>query len=196
MRFVLASANAHKAEEIVAQLPSAIELTLQSAFNIDSAEETGLTFVENALLKARHAARETGLPAIADDSGICVDALGGKPGIYSARYSGLGATDEENVSKLLSALGDEKTRSARFHCLLVCLRSAEDPSPLIAEGIWAGKISRSPSGGGGFGYDPVFYLPHLKKTAAQLSFTEKNQISHRGQALRSLTQQLRERYST
>ena len=194
MRFVLASSNPHKAREIRARLPDDFELITQSELGIDSAEETGSTFIENALLKAKHAAA-AGLPAIADDSGICVAALQGAPGIHSARYAGPGATDADNVARLLSALKDEQARSAFFYCVLVCLADADDPTPLIAEARWPGVITGRPAGSGGFGYDPVFRPDGLQLTAAELAPEEKNAISHRGQALTILARSLRERYA-
>ena len=195
MKFVLASGNLHKAEEIRGTLPSDIELVLQSELGVDSAEETGSTFVENALIKAKHAASVTGMPSIADDSGICVAALDGAPGIFSARYAGAGASDQDNVQKLLTSLEGKDHRNAFFYCVLVCLDHANDPTPLIAEARWPGKITMNQSGDGGFGYDPVFLPEGLSKTAAELSPDEKNAISHRGQALSLLSQSLRERYS-
>ncbi|MBO6557488.1 MAG: RdgB/HAM1 family non-canonical purine NTP pyrophosphatase [Pseudomonadales bacterium] len=195
MKFVMASGNLHKAEEIRATLPSDIELILQSELGVDSAEETGGTFVENALIKAKHAASVTGMPAIADDSGLCVEALGGAPGIFSARYAGTGVSDQDNVQKLLTSLEGEDRRDAFFYCVLVCLDHANDPTPLIAEARWPGTITRDQTGDGGFGYDPVFLPEGLSKTAAELSADEKNAVSHRGQALRLLSKSLRERYS-
>ena len=152
------------------------------------AEETGLTFVENAILKARNAALHSGLAAIADDSGIEVDALRGAPGIYSARYAGPGASDQANLEKLLDALKDvpQQQRSARFQCLMVYLRHAEDPTPIICQGTWEGLIAREPAGDNGFGYDPVFWVPSHGCTSAQLPPQEKNRLSHRGQALHKL----------
>ena len=152
------------------------------------AEETGLTFVENAILKARNAAQHTGLPAIADDSGLEVDALAGAPGIYSARYAGAGATDLENLEKLLDALADvpEENRSARFQCLMVYMRHADDPTPLICQGSWEGRILTAARGSNGFGYDPVFYVPTHNCASAELAADIKNSLSHRGQALRQL----------
>lgn len=194
MKFVLASGNLHKAEEIRATLPSDIELILQSELGVDSAEETGSTFVENALIKAKHAASVTGMPAIADDSGICVEALSGAPGIFSARYAGVGASDQDNVKKLLASLEGQDKRNAFFYCVLVCLNHADDPTPLIAEARWSGTITMTQTGEGGFGYDPVFIPQGSNKTAAELSADEKNAISHRGQALSLLSQSLRERY--
>jgi XTP/dITP diphosphohydrolase len=195
MKFVLASGNQHKAEEICATLPGEFELVRQSDLGVDSAEETGSTFIENALIKAKHAASLTALPAIADDSGICVAALNGAPGIYSARYAGIHATDGENIEKLLSAMNGIEERSAFFYCVLVCLDHAADPTPLIAEARWPGTITMASSGKGGFGYDPVFLPDGLDRTAAELEPAEKNDISHRGQALKLLAQSLRERYN-
>ncbi|GAB4354500.1 MAG: XTP/dITP diphosphatase [Methylohalobius crimeensis] len=188
-RIVLASDNRGKAREIQTMLASrALRVLPQNAFAVASIEETAPTFVENALLKARNAARYTGLPALADDSGLEVEALAGAPGIHSARYAGGDADDQANTSKLLQALegfeGEE--RGARFRCVLVFLRHPYDPSPLIVEGTWEGRITESPRGQGGFGYDPVFYLPDLDRTAAQLSAEEKNRLSHRGKALQLL----------
>nr|WP_241546919.1 XTP/dITP diphosphatase [Thiohalobacter thiocyanaticus] len=193
-RIVLASGNPGKAREINALLEGlGIEVLAQSEFGVPEAEETGLTFVENAILKARNAAEHTGLPAIADDSGIEVDALNGAPGIYSARYAGPGASDADNCSKLLAALKDtpEHQRGARFQCLLVHMRHAADPTPLICQGTWEGRILQAPQGENGFGYDPVFYVPTHECSAAELAPEEKNAISHRGQALRRLAAGLR-----
>ncbi len=190
MKIVLASNNPGKVREIGAMLAdSGIEILPQSAFAVSEVEETGLTFVENALLKARHAAEHTGLPAIADDSGLVVDALNGAPGIYSARYAGENASDADNLHKLLEAMADvpDEQRSARFVCLMVFLRHAADPLPLICQGIWEGRITTAPSGAGGFGYDPVFFVPEKGCTSAELPPEEKNRLSHRGQALRCLT---------
>lgn len=186
---VLASNNAGKVREINQLLEGAgIRVVPQGDFGVPEAEETGLSFVENAILKARNAAQHSGLPAIADDSGIEVDALHGAPGIYSARYAGPGASDPENVAKLLHALEPvpEAERSARFQCLLVLLRHAADPTPLICQGTWEGRILRAPRGDNGFGYDPVFYVPTHDCSAAELDATVKNALSHRGQALRHL----------
>jgi XTP/dITP diphosphohydrolase len=189
MQVVLASSNRGKLKEIQALLaPLHVRVLPQTALAVPEVEETCPTFVENALLKARNAARFTGLPALADDSGLEVEALGGAPGVYSARYAGPHADDAANVAKLLEALAgfSLEERSARFRCVLVFLRHALDPSPLIAEGTWEGVIAEEPRGEGGFGYDPVFYLPPLKRTAAELTPQEKNALSHRGQALRQL----------
>ena len=188
-RIVLASNNAGKVREIN-QLLSGGRITVvpQSEFGVPEAEETGLTFVENAILKARHAARLSGLPAIADDSGIEVDALRGAPGIYSARFAGPGASDEDNVNKLLAELSGvpDTERTARFQCLMVYMRHAEDPTPLICQGTWEGTILREPRGENGFGYDPVFLVPERDLSAAELDPDTKNGLSHRGQALRKL----------
>jgi XTP/dITP diphosphohydrolase len=186
---VLASSNPGKVREINELLASQqIEVVAQSEFSVPDAEETGLTFVENAILKARQAARFSGLAAIADDSGIEVDALRGAPGIYSARYAGPGASDRDNLEKLLDALKDvpREQRSGRFQCLMVFMRHAEDPTPIICQGTWEGFITLQPAGDNGFGYDPVFWVPSHGCTSAQLPSQEKNRISHRGQALRRL----------
>ncbi len=195
--WVLATANRGKVVEISALLAEAgvpLLVTAQSELGVSAAPETGATFVENALQKARHAASVTGLPAIADDSGLVVAALGGAPGVRSARFAGEGAGDDANVAKLLAALADPSLdRSARFHCALVALRHPDDAAPLIATGSWAGQIARAPKGSHGFGYDPVFFDPELGRTAAQLDAAEKNRLSHRGAALRALVELLRNR---
>ena len=192
---VLASSNPGKVREIN-QLLAGLELHVrpQGEFGVTDAEETGLTFVENAILKARHAASHTGLPAIADDSGLEVDALNGAPGIYSARYAGRNAGDQANLEKLLEALQDvpEVQRTARFQCLLVYLRHAGDPTPLICQGAWEGRILFAPRGEHGFGYDPVFYVPSHDCSSAELAPEVKNTLSHRGQALRKLLAALQE----
>lgn len=193
-KIVLASNNKGKVRELGEMLATLdMEVLPQASFNIEDAEETGLTFVENAIIKARHASAIAGLPAIADDSGLEVDALNGAPGIYSARYSGEGATDKKNLLKLLDELKDvpEEKRTARFQCLLVYMRHANDPTPLICQGTWEGVITSEPMGENGFGYDPVFYVPTHKCTSAQLSAEEKNSLSHRGQALTSLLNALK-----
>ena len=190
---VLASNNAGKVREINQLLaPAGISVRPQSELGIDEAEETGLSFVENAILKARHAARATGLAAIADDSGLEVDALDGAPGIYSARYAGPGADDRANCDKLLAALDGvpEAERSARFQCVMVYLRHALDPTPLICQGTWEGRILHAPRGANGFGYDPVFLVPGLDRSAAELDAETKNRLSHRGQALSQLARRL------
>ncbi len=186
---ILASSNAGKVREIN-QLLETLDFKVrpQSEFGVPDAEETGLTFVENAILKARNAAAHTGLPAIADDSGLEVDALHGAPGIYSARYAGAGASDQANLEKLLAVLREvpESGRTARFQCLLVYLRHAEDPTPLICQGTWEGRILFEPRGDNGFGYDPVFFVPTHNCASAELEPAVKNSLSHRGQALRKL----------
>ena len=195
MDLVLASGNKGKLAELRQLLEGAGHvLRAQSELGVGDAEETGLTFVENALLKARHAARATGLPALADDSGLCVDALGGAPGLYSARYAGPHGDAAANIARLLRELDDvaDDKRGARFHCALVLLRHAEDPQPIIAEGSWAGRILQAPRGSGGFGYDPVFLDPENARTAAELDPAVKNTISHRGRALAILRQRLDE----
>lgn len=182
---LLATYNSGKVAEFNALLsPASLHLVSQADYDIPPIEETGLSFVENAILKARHAAHCSGLPALADDSGLEVDALSGAPGIYSARYAGVGASDQENIAKLLDALdGIPGTqRTARFHCVLALLRHDKDPSPLIAQGIWEGFILSAPQGKEGFGYDPVFWLPDRQCTVAELPPALKNQLSHRGTA--------------
>jgi len=193
-RIVLASNNPGKVREFN-QLLSETELEVvpQSAFSVPEIEETGLSFVENAILKARNASQHTGLPAIADDSGLEVDALDGAPGIYSARYAGSGASDLDNLEKLLHALQDvdDEQRSARFQCLMVYMRHARDPTPRIFQGTWEGSILREPRGSGGFGYDPVFLVPEMNSASAELPPDVKNRLSHRGQAIRQLVASLR-----
>lgn len=193
-KVVLATGNAGKVRELADLLADfGLDIVAQTELGVESAEETGLTFIENAILKARHAAAITGLPAIADDSGLAVDALGGAPGIYSARYAGLDASDSQNTAKLLQALENvaDGKRTAQFHCVLVYLRHAEDPTPLVFHGSWQGEIARAMSGEGGFGYDPVFYVPTLGKTAAELTKEEKRAVSHRGKALSLMLEALR-----
>lgn len=193
MRVVLATGNPGKLRELeTLLLPWRVEVLPQSRFTTSVAAETGLSFVENAILKARHAAQASGLPAIADDSGIEVDALGGAPGIHSARYAGIGATDEDNLRKLLHAMEPvtEPNRRARYRCALVYLRSPADASPIIAQASWEGTLLRAPRGAGGFGYDPIFAIDGSGQTAAELSAGAKNRLSHRSVALRSLISQL------
>lgn len=188
-KIVLASANAGKCREIQSLLaPLGITLETQSTYGVDSVEETGTTFVENAILKARHAAEQTGLPALADDSGLLVSALNGAPGIYSARYSGDGATDARNNAALLKALAStpENARQAHYYCCLVLMQGSQDPTPLICEGRWHGRILFNPVGEKGFGYDPLFFVPTHGCSAAMLDLKEKNKISHRHQALTQL----------
>ncbi len=188
-RLVLASSNPGKVREIRALLdPLGIEVLLQSELGIADAEEPHHTFLENALAKARHASRAAGLPALADDSGLCVDALGGAPGVQSAYFAGKDGDretrDARNNQKLLASLGND--RAAHYRCVMVLVRSADDPDPLVAEGRWHGEIARTPLGLNGFGYDPYFYVPSLGRTAAELEPAHKNRISHRGQALARL----------
>lgn len=188
-RLVLATGNAGKQRELAALLePRGWSLVLQTALGIGSAEETGTTFEANALLKARHAARLSGLPALADDSGIEVDALGGRPGVHSARYAGPGATDADNNALLLAELGGvpDARRQARYRCVVAYVRSADDPAPLLARGAWEGRIASAPAGQGGFGYDPLFIPEGMDMTAAQMPPEAKNAASHRGQALAAL----------
>jgi len=192
-KIVLASGNAGKVKEINALLQShGIEVVSQNEFNVPEAVEDGLTFVENAIKKARNACKHSGLPSIADDSGIEVDALNKAPGIYSARYSGEDATDEKNNQKMLAELANvpQTERSARYQCVMVYMKSADDPTPVIAQGTLEGRILSSPRGDGGFGYDPLFWLEDQQCSAAELSLEEKNKISHRAIALQSLVKQL------
>jgi XTP/dITP diphosphohydrolase len=194
-KVVLATGNAGKVRELAHLLAGfGLDVVAQTELGVESAEETGLTFIENAILKARHAAAITGLPAVADDSGLAVDFLGGAPGIYSARYAGADASDQQNLDKLLVALKDvpQGQRTAQFHCVLVYMRHAEDPTPLVCHGSWAGEITFAEAGEGGFGYDPIFYVPELGKTAAELSREEKSAVSHRGQALKLLFAAMKE----
>ncbi|CCG86032.1 HAM1-like protein [Erwinia piriflorinigrans CFBP 5888] len=188
-KVVLATGNPGKVRELADLLAAfGLDIVAQTELGVESAEETGLTFIENAILKARHASAVTGLPAIADDSGLAVDVLGGAPGIYSARYAGEDASDQQNLDKLLAALNavPDGERQAHFHCVLVYLRHAADPTPLVFHGSWTGEIARTASGVGGFGYDPIFFVPELGKTAAELSKSEKLAVSHRGKALNML----------
>jgi XTP/dITP diphosphohydrolase len=184
---VLASNNAGKLAEFSSLLaPLGLALRKQSELGISEAEEPHATFVENALAKARHVAQLSGLPALADDSGVCVPALGGAPGVLSARYAGEPKSDARNNQKLIHDLSTHEDKSAYYYCVLVYLRHAQDPQPVIAEGRWDGEIIATPRGENGFGYDPHFWIAALNKTAAELSAEEKNQLSHRGQALRAL----------
>jgi len=188
-KLVIASNNKGKLREIGELLaPLAIDVAPQSEFNISEADEPHVTFVENALAKARHASRCSGLPALADDSGICVSALGGAPGVNSARYAGEPKSDERNNQKLVESLKNQTDRRAYYYCVIVLVRHADDPQPIIADGSWHGEIIDQPRGSGGFGYDPYFYLPELGKTSAELTPEQKNKISHRGQALAKLVE--------
>lgn len=184
-RIVFASGNAGKAREIEAVLGDGFEVVLQGQLGVESVEETGTTFAANSLLKAQHAATITGLPALADDSGIEVDALGGAPGVYSARYAGPDASDTDNNAKLLSALEgvSDAERTARFRCVLTYVHGPDDPDPLVADGSWEGRIAHAPAGSGGFGYDPLFIDPESGVTSAELTPAQKNARSHRGHAL-------------
>jgi XTP/dITP diphosphohydrolase len=195
-KIVLATGNKGKLTELSQMLaPYQFKIVAQTELGVTDADETGLTFIENAIIKARHAALRTGLAAIADDSGLAVDVLGGAPGIYSARYAGEAATDSTNIDKLLLALKDvpPAQRCAQFHCVLVYMRHAEDPVPLVCHGVWHGAITHSRAGSAGFGYDPVFFVPTEGCTSAELTRERKQQLSHRGQALTQLLQQLRRR---
>lgn len=192
MKLVLATGNMHKVREIRSVMSTDTMLVPQTALDIPGPDETGLTFVENAIIKARNAALISGLPAIADDSGLAVDHLGGAPGIYSSRYAGPDATDADNNAKLLAALEGVPAphRKAHFHCIIVMLRHAADPTPLIAEGSWAGEILTMPRGDNGFGYDPLFYVPSMDCSAAELPAEVKHRLSHRGQALARLKEMM------
>jgi XTP/dITP diphosphohydrolase len=190
-KLVIASNNPGKLTELQAMLtPLGIELLTQAQLGIDEASEPHCTFVENALAKARHVSRASGLPALADDSGICVDALGGAPGVYSARYAGEPKSDARNNEKLLQEMQGIENRRAHYYCVLVLVMNADDPQPVIAEGEWRGEIARVPKGAGGFGYDPLFWLPELGKMSAELTRDEKARLSHRAQALNALLQRL------
>ena len=193
-KIVLASGNKGKLREfaqLFANMDPAIEVVPQSDFDVPEAEETGLTFIENAIIKARNAAKHTGLPAIADDSGIEVDALEGKPGIYSARFAGANASDEDNLNFLLTSLQDkaEADRAARYQCLLVYMEHENDPTPLISQASWEGRILTESVGDGGFGYDPIFWVDETQCSAAELAADQKHAISHRGKALRIFAEQ-------
>lgn len=194
-KIILASSNVGKIREFQAILnASDLIIVSQDTLGVTACKEPFNTFVENCLQKARHASRETGLPAMADDSGLCVDALGGAPGVFSARFAGEPSDDEKNNALLVQKLQGEVNRRAHYTCVLVAVRSPDDPEPLIAEGTWQGEIRDEPAGTGGFGYDPYFYLPAVGKTAAELTAEEKNAISHRGAALRVMAKLLSERW--
>ncbi|SQD79843.1 XTP/dITP diphosphatase [Moritella yayanosii] len=197
-KVVLATGNPGKVREMSALLAEfGLEVLPQSNFNIVEANETGTTFIENAIIKAKHAAALTGLPAIADDSGLAVDALQGVPGIYSARYAGVDASDRDNLLKLLDALKGVPTaqRTARFHCVLVYMTHAEDPTPLVCHGSWDGVITQQPSGEDGFGYDPIFFVESEGCTSAELTKQRKSELSHRGQALTKLLAAMHEQHT-
>ena len=191
-KIVIASGNPGKLREIRRILePLGLNIVPQSDFGVPECPEPHVTFIENCLAKARHASLHTGLPALADDSGICVDALNGAPGVYSARYAGEPKSDQRNNEKLIAALANEPNRRAHYYCIIVLVRHPDDPQPLIAEGSWHGEIIDTPRGENGFGYDPYFYLPEFGKTGAELDPDQKNAISHRGQALDLLVRKLR-----
>ena len=195
-KIVLASGNAGKLKEFTRLFAERnVTIIPQKELGVKDVPETGTTFVENAIIKARHAARETGLPAIADDSGLVVNALDGAPGIYSARYAGENAQDSDNIEKLLSAISTSQDRRAHFFCMLVFMRHQDDPVPLISEGYWHGTITHDISGSGGFGYDPVFHVPSHNCTAAELDRQVKNAISHRGQAMSFLLEKMRQSFA-
>jgi XTP/dITP diphosphohydrolase len=192
-KLVLASSNPGKLREMESLLaPLGIEIVPQGRLGVAGADEPHASFVENALAKARHASRSSGLPALADDSGICVHALGGEPGVHSARFAGEPASDARNNEKLVRLLAQKADRRARYYCVIVLLRRADDPEPVVAEGSWVGEIVDAPRGENGFGYDPHFFLPDLGKTAAELDPKQKNLVSHRGKALRRLIAKLEE----
>jgi len=198
-KIILASGNAGKLREFQQLLATCgFSVLPQSDFNVSNADETGLTFVENAIIKARHACTHTSLPAIADDSGIEVDALNGRPGIYSARYSGLNAEDADNNAKLLQELAQvpSEKRTARYHCVLAFMRHAEDPTPILCHGTWEGVILTEARGEGGFGYDPLFFVPTHNCAAAEMDKAEKNRISHRGKAMAELLEKIQQQLST
>ena len=191
-KLVIASNNPGKLREIERILqPLGMEILPQSAFNIPEAEEPYCTFIENCLTKARHASELSGLPALADDSGICVDALNGAPGVYSARFAGEPKSDDRNNEKLIELLKHETNRKAHYYCVIILVRYPHDPQPIIAEGAWHGEIIDTPRGSGGFGYDPYFLVPSLGKTGAELPLDVKNGMSHRGQALAALVEKLK-----
>ena len=192
-KVVIASNNSGKLKEFTHLFePLEIQVFPQSVFNVAEVEEPFQTFVENALVKARHASKQTGLPAVADDSGICVDVLNGRPGVYSARYAGEPKSDQRNNQLLIENLRTKQDRRAHYYCIIVLVRYADDPQPIITDGSWYGRIVLEPRGTGGFGYDPYFYLPDLGKTAAELPIEDKNLISHRGKALMRLTRYINE----
>ncbi|KAB2824116.1 XTP/dITP diphosphatase [Aliivibrio sp. S4TY2] len=194
-KIVLATGNQGKVREMADVLSDfGFDVVAQSEFNVSDVAETGTTFIENAIIKARHAAKETGLPAIADDSGLEVDALNGAPGVYSARYSGEGATDQKNIDKMLAAMDGipAEKRTARFHCVLVLMKHENDPTPLICHGSWEGHITTEQQGENGFGYDPIFWVSEDNCSSAELEPARKKQLSHRGKALKKLFAALKE----
>ena len=189
-KIILATSNLGKVRELNSMLEGQYNVVSQIDMKVEEVPETGASFIENALIKARNASSQSQLPALADDSGLVVDALNGEPGIYSARYAGENATDEDNIVKLLSRMDNEGDRGASFWCAMVFVRHAGDPEPIIVEKSWEGQILRELKGKNGFGYDPIFYLPELNCTSAQLSAEEKNRKSHRGQALQEILKRL------
>jgi len=189
-KIILATSNLGKVREMNSMLEGHYNFVSQTDMEVEEVPETGASFVENALIKARNASSQSKLPALADDSGLVVDSLNGEPGIYSARFAGENATDEDNIVKLLARMDDEYNRSARFWCAMVYVRYGNDPEPVIVKKSWEGQILRELKGNNGFGYDPIFYLPELNCTSAQLSAEEKNRISHRGQALQEILNHL------
>lgn len=194
MKLVVGTDNQGKLTEIKSYFEGfQIELIAQSTFNITPPKETGLSFIENAILKARHAAKNSELPSLADDSGLAVDALGGAPGIYSARYAGENARAEDNIKKLLTAIKtlQGEDRKARFYCVIAFVRHYKDPTPIVCQAEWEGRLLEQPVGNGGFGYDPIFFIPHLNCTAAELEPQQKNAISHRAKALNSFVERLK-----
>ena len=195
MKIVFASSNKGKLKEAKSLLGNfGVELVSQSELGILPCDEPHITFVENSLEKARHAAKLSGLPALAEDSGICVPELDGRPGIKSARYSGDQATDEGNVKLLLRTMAATSNRSAFYHCSLALMRHSTDPSPLISEGRWHGQVLYEPRGDGGFGYDPIFFDPQMNLTGAEMTLEQKNSVSHRGHALRTMMAMIRENF--
>jgi XTP/dITP diphosphohydrolase len=192
-KLVIASGNAGKLRDIgFLLMPLQIEAVPKALFNVGETDEPHCTFIENALTKARHACKQTGLPSLADDSGICVNALNGNPGVLSARYAGEPKSDERNNRKLVEVLREQPDRRAHYYCVIVLMRHPADPQPIIADASWQGEIILSPRGEGGFGYDPYFFLPELGKTSAELPMEQKNQISHRGKALARLVESIKE----
>ena len=189
-KIILATSNQGKVRELITMLKGHYNVVSQIDMKVEEVAETGASLIENALIKARNASAQSQLPALADDSGLVVDALNGKPGIYSARYAGENATDKDNIVKLLSSMDDQEDRRASFWCVMVFVRYANDPEPIVVEKSWEGQILRELKGKNGFGYDPIFYLPELNCTSAQLSAKEKNRRSHRGQALQEILKHL------
>ena len=196
MEFVFASSNTGKIREIQDLLKNRFQIKSQGEWGIVPPEETASTFLENALIKARNASASTGLPAMADDSGLCVEALNGLPGVNSANYAGPGESDQKNMAKLLGEMRETKNRTAFFICTLIAIRSPMDPAPIVVEGRWYGDIAREPKGDQGFGYDPIFFLRELGRTAGELDRQEKNKLSHRAKAFETLTREINGKYSS